>query len=243
MSIESKQKLKTEERENQRVLSDSDLENQQQIEALKKRYFMYPHFIDGVAAGEFKTLPKAAIEKIVQEHYFSFAPLVRLNETEEALIGDQVSKHLSKALNRENLKTLCGPIIYDGEVNLYTKERAKRLLEEDKTAELKQMSAEDKLRLFFNPATWYLLRFNYDGGSEGVVYYGNRHLVGPSDQYFETTEDFTRLISGLRERTKVKKNKSLRYWLRNGNGPGRHEKNRPGFGNSRHHPRTRAGNV
>src|SRR3989344_9253425 len=92
--------------------NDSEL-SEQHVESLKKRYFMYPHFIEGVATGRCRELTKEEIDKIVQENFFSFESLISLNQEQETLLRDQVTEHLVRVLRSERYQKLCGPILYD----------------------------------------------------------------------------------------------------------------------------------
>jgi len=182
---------------------------EQMIESLKERYFMYPHFIEGVASGAFTELPKGEIDRIVNEKFFSFDPLTPLSPEQEDLLRAQTVGHIHKVVNRETFSFLCDSICYDAKTGaLYTPEAVEEL-PNDSRASLKPVLPQEKLDMYFDPIQWKGLRLEHGRGSSPMKYYGNRDLVGPYDEYFSTAQEFTDLMGELRKRTGVERLKVL----------------------------------
>ena len=73
---------------------------------LREKRFMYRHFIDGILSGEFKPMPPEGVREIIEQHYFSFEPLMPLDERQEALLKEYIAENLSWTLNRDTFKNL-----------------------------------------------------------------------------------------------------------------------------------------
>lgn len=183
--------------------TDSGL-SEQRIESLKKRYFMYAHFIEGVTNGRYRELTRPEIDKMVQENFFSFEPLAGLDQEQEALLRSQATERLTKTLNMKEYQQLSGPVLYDGKSNVYIAGAEERLQEKDRS-KLKLLSVQEKADLYFNPQSLYRLRYNTEWGSSDIVHYGNRDLVGQGQEYFDNVKEFTDLIADVRQKTGVEK--------------------------------------
>lgn len=136
---------------------------------------MYPHFIDGLATGQYKDLPQSEIERIVQENFFSFKPLIQLDEEQETILRQQATEWLSRVLNTERYEGLAGQVFYrknEYEEYLYIDSTEKSLIEERRLdpKELKLLTPTEKIQLLSNPQNvmhlrirkWYYLQFWVD---------------------------------------------------------------------------------
>ena len=175
------------------------------LESLKRKYFMYPHFIDGLATGEYADLPRAEVEKIVDEHFFSFEPLVQLSTEEENLLREQTVETLSRRLNDDTYRKLSGDVFYANDDVFggvfYVGEAADDRPGTRRPPEARLLTPEEKVKLLLDAGHWMNFRLQ-DGHSEGSLkHWGNRDLVGKYDEYFSTTAEFENLLAGIRSKT------------------------------------------
>jgi SAM-dependent methyltransferase len=185
-----------------------------EIMELKRKHFMFPHFVDGIINGKFKKLPIADVRKITQENHFKSAPLTTLTEEEESLIETTTVEKLYKTLNGDRFKPLCEPIYLNENsddtffISLYTSPDVfkgwhandKYGNGSNKSSKLRPLSLKDKLKLFFNPQSWIRIRVCGSNSSDGVTSYGNRDLLA-GDGYFRSALDFQNLLTQIRSRT------------------------------------------
>ncbi len=132
------------------------------LESFKESRFMYGHFIDGLISGKFTPMPREKIETMVNERFFSFEPLIQLDEAQESILRTQITQELDDTINNEMLASLCGVVFEQlgGEKGSLT---PKPLLvlsnaigpcrKRSPEAEFVELSLQDKLR-FFDADFW-----------------------------------------------------------------------------------------
>jgi len=181
------------------------------LESLKRKYFMYPHFIDGLATGKYEDLPREEVEKIVDEHFFSFESLIQLSAEEENLLREQTVETLSRRLNQDEYRKLSGDVFYTDDDFYGGKLYVDKGLEDQgmvgrrRSSEARLLAPEEKVRLLSDPKHWLRFRLRNGNMEGGLTHWGNRDLVGKDDQYFGATAEFTDLLASLRSKTGVDK--------------------------------------
>ncbi len=188
-----------------------DLDFGERIESLKERYFMYPHLINGLVTGKYEDLPRSAIDKMVQENFFSSRPLTPLNAEENRILRSQVTDRLTRILNSDDYVKLCGPIYYRQNGNgfwgkgIYTEASKDRRLREDNLSseEFQLLTPENKIEMFFKPEIFRNMVFYSGNGNGTLKHYGNRDLIGKMDEYFQSKGEFTDFLAKIRQKTGV----------------------------------------
>ncbi len=177
-------------------------------EELKEKFFMYRHFIDGILTGQFSEMPQADIESMIEKNFFDFEPLGPLNKDEEEILRELLNKDLGSIFNKDRLRRLCGELSYDGKT-IYCKDENIIENKRDKIATAKDLSAEDKLALFFNADSWGNTRVRYENADGSLTYYGNRNLLCGGTGYFENENEFKNVLLEVRQRSGKSKLKVL----------------------------------
>lgn len=161
-------------------------------ESLKKKTWLYKHFIDALVSGTWRDLPQEEIARLVEEKFFSFEPLTPLTEDQEDILKRYAMENLTNKANAGRLRPLLGEVylsdydwgpfkmLFGSGPGQKPKEPSRRL------------SVADKLNLFSDPDFFVRARYTDEhGGGGDLKGYGNRNIT----EYAYSRELMERLIA------------------------------------------------
>lgn len=191
------------------VIPNSEEERQRMITLMNKKnqVFEVPrsrtlqHVWQGIVEGKFSPRSDEDIDRLIDEEYFQYTPLISLTPLQEQVIRDKLKNQLLYLLNQEHYKEIA-------EHQIVRPKKRKQILWNRTTAgtpswKWQTVTVQEKMQLLQNPNILTTMRYQTENCESGLTGWGNRRLYEP-DYYLFQKKKFPDVMKRIRDRTEKK---------------------------------------
>ena len=165
------------------------------------------HVWQGIIEGKFSPQPDEDIDRLIEEEYFQYTPLIPITSTEEKVVRNKLREHLRHALNKEKYRELAEQNIVrpkEGKMVFWNRTQPGSPPWEGQTLEWQTVTRQEKIQLLQDPDVVETIRYTSGSCTSGLKGWGNRRLDEP-DYYLFQKEKFPSVVKRIRDRTRREK--------------------------------------